>query len=176
MSRASGDLFASPDPVGRALAGPNDNGGGGPSSNPLEKWLVDIRLEEKVASGAEGQVFRARYGRYGGFSLAMTSAFSFFFPLTHSLTHLLTPLLVHCSTTVAAKELFSVIINPADLADFSAEISTLARLQHPNIVRLFGLSYQRVAPTQLTANGLYVVRASRLAGPRLASLASLTTN
>ena len=83
---------------------------------------------------------------------------------------------MHCSTTVAAKELFSVIINPADLADFSAEISTLARLQHPNIVRLFGLSYQRVAPTQLTANGLYVVRASRLAGPRLASLASLTTN
>jgi hypothetical protein len=144
-SRASGDLFASPDPVGRTLATPDGGtggGNGGSSSNPLEKWLVDIRLEEKVASGAEGQVFRARYG----------------------------------STTVAAKELFSVIINPADLADFSAEISTLARLQHPNIVRLFGLSYQRVTPSQLTANGRCVRQSPRLALPRLASPCSLATN
>lgn len=47
------------------------------------------------------------------------------------------------STTVATKQLFSQMMDANDVQDFSKEISTLSRLQHPYVLRLFGLSYQR---------------------------------
>lgn len=41
-------------------------------------------------------------------------------------------------TSVAVKELYSSTIDPYDLDEVMAEITTLARLNHPNIIRYFG--------------------------------------